>query len=81
MKNIWGIFVILAVLTGMFYFYSSLNRQPASASPENSQTLQAGNVNEGLSAAETLLSKNLDLDSLSGLEAELTPLEELQETL
>lgn len=81
MKNIWGIFVILAVLTGMFYFYDSLNQQPADSSPENSQTLQAGNVNEGLSAAETLLSKNLDLDSLSGLEAELTPLEELQETL
>ncbi|HOF50388.1 MAG TPA: hypothetical protein PLH22_01775 [Candidatus Colwellbacteria bacterium] len=83
MKNSWGIIVILAVFMGMFYLYDSLHTQTAAA-PENQETEQAsriGNANEGLSAVEEPTTPDLDLESLSGLEAELNPLEELRETL
>ncbi|MCL4405930.1 MAG: hypothetical protein M1586_00695 [Patescibacteria group bacterium] len=80
MKNFWGIIVILVVLVGMSYFYNLLSRQSV-AIPEGEPSLQAGNANEGLSAAENSAAKNVDLESLDGLEAELNPLEKLQENL
>jgi hypothetical protein len=81
MKNLWGIFIILAVLVGMFCIYNSLNQQEKVSSPEDIEALQTGNANESLSAVKDSPEQSLDLDSLNDLEEELTPLEELQETL
>ncbi|HOB89822.1 MAG TPA: hypothetical protein PLN18_01955 [Candidatus Colwellbacteria bacterium] len=83
MKNSWGIIVILAVFMGMFYLYDSLHPQSI-VTPENQEIEEAalvGNANQGLPTPEEPAKPDLDLESLSGLEAELNPLEELRETL
>jgi hypothetical protein len=80
MRNFWGIIVILAVLMGMFYLYNSLNPKSVAA-PESEPSLQTGDANQGLSAAEKSTPEDISLESLEGLEAELNPLEKLQENL